>query len=161
MYFRVLNRTLLGGVVAFGVLGVPLAAYAQQISLLGTAGGVSLTGTGTLVNVSITAGTGGDSLLRLPPLAQQGIYTLGAVSFTAGPNTAEKYPVTVQASASQAFNFNDAAGDSPTGVLHWSFVQDNTPNPTLFGTMTVLTSEGGGSSQAPSDRTPSTPTQPP
>jgi hypothetical protein len=41
MYFRVLNRTLLGGVVAFGVLGVPLAAYAQQISLLGTAGGVS------------------------------------------------------------------------------------------------------------------------
>jgi hypothetical protein len=133
------------GLTAFCLLGSPLA-YAAQITLGGTAGGITLTGTGTLVNGSIAAGTGDGTLLNgLGPVVA-GTYTLGAVTFTAGPvgtgNTAEQYPVTVQAPASEAFTYSDSAGNALTGDIHWSFLQDNTTNPKFFGNMTVLTSSG-------------------
>jgi hypothetical protein len=138
------NRSLrFAATVALGTLSFPLAAHAvTQITLGGTADGITLTGTGTLVNVSITAGTGDGTLLNgLGPIVQ-GNYILGAVTFTAGPNTTEQYPVTVQAPASEALTYSDSAGNALTGDIHWSFLQDNTPNPRFFGNMTVLTSSG-------------------
>jgi hypothetical protein len=133
------RKFLLATVAAVGLLSVPLGAQAAIISLASTTDGISLTGTGTLVNVSITAGTGSGTFLNgvIP-----GTYTLGAVALTAGPNTVEQYPVTLQAPASEAFNYSDSAGNALTGDVHWSFLQDNTPNPKFFGSMTVLTSAG-------------------
>jgi hypothetical protein len=108
----------------------------------GTAGGITLIGTGTTVNVTIATGTGDSTLLNgLGPVVL-GNYTLGAVSLTAGPNTAEQYPVTVQAPASEDFTYSDSAGNALVGDMHWSFLQDNTDRPKFFGQMTVLTSSG-------------------
>jgi hypothetical protein len=134
---------LLAAVSTFALLGVSLGAQAAQITLGGTAGGITFTGTGTLVNATIAAGTGDGTLLNgLGPVVA-GNYTLGAVSLTAGPNTAEQYPVTVQTPVSESFTYSDSAGDALTGDIHWSFLQDNTPNPKFFGTMTVLTCTPG------------------
>jgi len=133
---------LLAAVSAVALLGAPLAAQAAQIVLGGTADGITLTGANPLVNGTITAGTGDGTLLNgLGPVVA-GNYTFGAVAFTAGPNTAEQYPVTVQTPASQAFTYSDSAGNALTGDIHWSFLRDNTTNPTFFGQMTVLTSSG-------------------
>ncbi len=133
---------LLAAVSAVALLGAPLAAQAVDIALGSTADGITLTGTGTLVNGTITAGIGDGTLLTgLGPVVA-GNYTLGAVSFTAGPQTAEQYPVTVQTPASQAFTYSDSAGNALTGDIHWSLLADNTTSPTFFGSMTVLTSSG-------------------
>ena len=136
---NIMKLNLLSGVVALGLLSVPVGAQAAIISLASTTDGITLTGTGTLVDVSIAAGTGSGSFLNgtIP-----GTYSLGAVSLTAGPNVAEQYPVTVQSPASEAFTYSDSAGNALTGDIHWNFLQDNTPNPRFFGSMTVLTSSG-------------------
>lgn len=130
---------LLSGVVALGLLGVPVGAQAAIISLASTTDGITLTGTGTLVNASIAAGTGSGTFLNgtIP-----GTYSFGAVSLTAGPNTTEQYPVTVQSPASEALTYSDSVGNALTGDIHWSFLQDNTNNPKFFGSMTVLASSG-------------------
>ena len=54
------DRSLrLAALLALGTLSFPIAAHAAtQITLGGTAGGITLTGTGTTVNVTIAAGTG-------------------------------------------------------------------------------------------------------
>ena len=134
--------TLLAAVSAVALLGAPMAAQAVNITLGGTTGGITLVGANPLVNVTITAGTGDGTILNGLGANIFGNYTLGQVAFTAGPNSAEQYPVTVQAPASEAFTYSDAAGNALTGDIHWSFIRDNTTNPTLFGTMTVLTSSG-------------------
>ena len=136
---------LLSGVVALGLLSVPVGAQAAIISLASTTDGITLTGTGTLVDVSIAAGTGSGTFLNgtIP-----GTYSLGAVSLTAGPNVAEQYPVTVQSPASEAFTYSDSAGNALTGDIQWNFLQDNTPNPRFFGSMTVLTSSGSAGFRA-------------
>src|SRR5262245_43205345 len=77
--------TLASGIVAFGLLGVPLGADANQINLLGSATnpaspGITFTGTGTLVNVSIGAGTGNGAVFQATGFPNVlGTYTLGAV----------------------------------------------------------------------------------
>ena len=136
---NIMKLNLLSGVVALGLLSVPVGAQAAIISLASTTDGITLTVTGTLVDVSIAAGTGSGSFLNgtIP-----GTYSLGAVSLTAGPNVAERYPVTVQSPASEAFTYSDSAGNALTGDIHWNFLQDNTHNPKFFGSMTVLTSSG-------------------
>jgi hypothetical protein len=128
--------------VGLGTLSFPIAAHAAQITLGGTAGGITLTGTGTTVNVTVAAFTGDGTLLNFLGPIVQGNYILGAVSLSAGPNTAEQYPVTIQAPASAAFTYSDSAGNALTGDMHWSFLQDNTDRPKFFGNMTVLTSSG-------------------
>src|SRR6516225_1149076 len=119
-----IRKLTLAGLAVFGLLGIPLNAHAAQITLGGTSGGITLTGTGTQVNVTIAAGTGDGTLLNFLGPIVQGNYILGAVSLTAGPNTAEQYPVTVQVPASAAFTYSDSAGNALTGDMHWSFLQD-------------------------------------
>ena len=137
-----MNKTfnLLSGVVALGLLGAPLGAQANQIALLGTVDGITLTGTGTLVNVSIAAGTGDGAVFQATgfPNVTSGTYTLGAVAFTAGPNAAERYPAGAN---TESFNYADGV-NTLVGNIHWNFIQDNTTNPKFFGTLTVTTSTG-------------------
>jgi hypothetical protein len=131
---------LLAAVSALGLLGVPLGAEANQITLLGTNGGISLTGTGTLVNVSIASGTGDGATFQATGFSNvSGNYTLGGVSFTAGPNTVEQYPAGAN---TETFNYTDTAGDTLTGNIHYNFIQDNTTNPKFFGTLTATTVSG-------------------
>ena len=68
------DRSLrLAALVALGTLSFPIAAHAAtQITLGGTAGGITLTGTGTTVNVTIAAGTGDGTLLNfLGPIVRE------------------------------------------------------------------------------------------
>jgi hypothetical protein len=135
---------LLAAVSTFA-LGVQQGAQAAEISLGGTTTGLTFTGTGgNSVIVSIAAGTGDGTLLNdLGPVVS-GNYTLGAVTFTAGPlnTTTQTYAVTAQSPFSEAFTYSDSAGNALTGDMEYTEVADSTPNPTLFGLMTVLTSSG-------------------
>jgi len=87
---------LLAAVSAVALLGAPMAAQAVNITLGGTVDGITLVGANPLVNVTITAGTGDGTILNGLGANIFGNYTLGQVAFTAGPNTVEQYPVTVQ-----------------------------------------------------------------
>jgi hypothetical protein len=142
---------LLAAVSAFGLLGAPLSADANQIGLLGSnnINGVASTdgitfdatgGGGTLVNVSIAGGLGGPGAFQFGLNTISGTYTFGAVTFTAGPNVGEQYKPT--APTSETFHFADTASDMLTGTINWNFVQDNTTNPKFFGTLTVTNVSG-------------------
>jgi hypothetical protein len=133
---------LLAAVSTLALLGAQLGAQAAQITLGGTANGITLTGNGTTVTATIAAGTGDGTLLNGLGAVVVGNYTLGAVSLTAGPNMAEKYPVTTQTPASEAFTYSDSAGNALTGDIAWSFLQDNTNIPRFVGNMQVLMSSG-------------------
>jgi hypothetical protein len=134
---------LLAAVSTVALLGVQQGAQAIEISLAGTTSGLTFTGSsGTLVNVSIAAGTTGASTL-VDGVNIPGSYTLGGVSFTGGPlNAVQQYPVTVQLPPSETFTYSDTGGNALTGDIKWNFVEDATPNPGLFGTMTVVNSSG-------------------
>jgi hypothetical protein len=136
---------LLAAVSAVALLGAPLAAQAVQITLGGIATGINVQGGVPVagdVMATIASPISGSSILNGLGADVFGNYTLGVVSITAGPQTVEQYPVTVQAPASEAFTYSDASGNALTGDIHWSFIQDNTTNPKFFGTMTILTSSG-------------------
>jgi len=135
-----IRKLMLAGLASFGLLAIPQNAQADQITLFANVGGITLTGTGTLVNVSVAAGTGdGAAFQSLGNPTESGNFTLGAVAFTAGPNAAEQYPAGAN---SESFSYLGSDGDSLTGTLHWNFIQDNTTNPTFFGTMTVASRSG-------------------
>jgi hypothetical protein len=137
---------LLAAVSVAALVGAPLAAQAVQLTLGNIATGVQLQGGVPVagdVRVTIASSITGSALLEgLPGGSILGSYTLGAVTLNAGPNSAEQYPVTLQTPASESFNYSDATGNSLTGDIHWNFVQDNTPNPKFFGTMTILAITG-------------------
>ena len=137
---RVLRNPLSAVVALILLLGIPLNASADQITLLATVDGITLTGAGTLVNVSIAAGTGDGAVFQsLGNPNENGTFTLAAVAFAAGPNVTEQYPAGAN---TQSFSYLGSDGDSLTGTLHWNFIQDNTTNPRFFGTMTVLSRSG-------------------
>ena len=135
-----IRKLMLAGLASFGLLAIPQNAQADQITLFANVGGITLTGTGTLVNVSVAAGTGdGAAFQSLGNPTESGNFTLGAVAFTAGPNAAEQYPAGAN---SESFSYLGTDGDLLTGTLHWNFIQDNTTNPKFFGTMTVASRSG-------------------
>src|SRR5947208_3660517 len=128
--------TLLAAVSAFGLLGVPLGADANQITFgPSTSGGITFQGVGgTTVSITIANPTGGPAFFVgsggvTGPL---GTFTLGATTpspFTAGPRVGELYP-TVGA-VTEPFSFSDGV-DSLTATLTYNTIRDNTSNPTFF-----------------------------
>jgi hypothetical protein len=118
--------------VAAGTLGIPLAAFADQISL-GATSGIYLfrANGGGLVNVS----TNGVSISGTATFdADSGAYTLGNASFTVGPENMGKFPT----SGTQSFSYTSLVDmDKLTGTITWSFLQDGTPTPKFFGSMLV------------------------
>src|SRR5262245_62952922 len=130
---------LLAAVSALGLLGVPLGAQANQITLLGTATGITLVGANPLVNVTIANGTGDGAVFQATGFPNvNGNYTLGGVSFTAGPVNMEQYPAGAN---TETFNYADGT-NSLTGTIHYNFIQDNTTNPKFFGSLTVTAVSG-------------------
>jgi hypothetical protein len=136
---------LLAAVSAVALLGAPLAAQAVQISLAGIASGITLQGGAPVagdVTATIAAPITGTAVLNGLGSDIIGSYTLGMVTLTAGPNVAEKYNVNTQSPVSESFNYSDGTGNALTGDIHWTFLQDNTPNPRFFGSMTITASSG-------------------
>ena len=89
-----IRKLTLAGFAVVGLLGIPLNAQADQITLgNNNLGGITVTGTGTLANVTIAAGTGciasfGCATFQSALPAELGGYSLGPLSFTAGPEGA-------------------------------------------------------------------------
>jgi hypothetical protein len=140
------RKLALAAVSTLGLLGVPLGAQAAQIVLFGTAGGITLTGTGATatVNVTIANGTGDGASFQSPGFPNEnGTYTLGAATFSAGPQTPAGsgiFPAT--GANTESFSYLGADADSLTGTITWNLLQDGTNNPKFFGTMHVNTSSG-------------------
>jgi hypothetical protein len=138
---------LLAAVSAFGLLGVPLGADANQITFgPSTTGGITFQGVGgTTVSVTITNPTSGPAFFVgtggvTGPL---GTFTLGATTpspFTAGPRVGELYPTV--GVVTEPFSFNDGI-DSLTALLTYTQIRDNTSNPTFFANATILTVGAG------------------
>src|SRR5262245_45906566 len=128
---------LLAAVSAAALLGAPLAAKAVQLTLGTIATGIMLQGATPPGNVTVTiaARRTGHALLEGLGAPITGSYTLGAVTLTAGPEAGRLFPVTLQNPVSEMFNYSDGTNALP-GEIHWANVQDSTPQPTFFGTMT-------------------------
>ena len=142
---------LLAAVSAWGLLGVPLGAEANQITFgPSTSGGITFQGVGgNQVQISIANPTSGPGFYVgtgnvVGPI---GTFTFGPTTpspFTAGPRVGELYPTV--GVVTEPFSFSDPAGDSLTATLTYSQIRDNTPNPTFFATATI-TAVGAGSTQ--------------
>jgi hypothetical protein len=143
---------LLAAVSAVGLLGVPLGAEANQISLGGsTAGGITFTGhsaTNT-VDVSIAAGTGCPvvdaqtcaSFAASGQPTDQGFYSLGALTATAGPGPVNgQFPF--PAGTTESFSYTGLDGDTLTGTLTLTSVQDDTTTPKFNAILNNVVSLG-------------------
>jgi hypothetical protein len=141
---------LLAAVSAFGLLGVPLGADANQITFgPSTLGGITFQGVGTTqVQVTIANPTSGPAFFVgsggvIGPL---GTFTMGATTpspFTAGPRVGETYPTV--GVVTEPFSFSDGT-DSLTATLTYSTItgstNPNNPITTFLATATILTSIG-------------------
>src|SRR5262245_57937222 len=134
---------LLAAVSAAALLGAPLAAKAVQITLGTIATGIMLQGATPPGNVTVTiaAPITGNAFLEGLGAPITGSYTLGAVALTAGPESGGLFPVALQNPGSEMFNYSDGT-NALTGDIHWANVQDSTPQPKFFGTMTILAATG-------------------
>jgi hypothetical protein len=136
------NLTCFGSVAALalivGVGSVPLSttADAAAITLGGSGQAITYTGTGTgAVTVTSPTLTGSAFFQGNPTL---GTYSIGAMSFTTAPQVAGLFAVPAN---TEAFTF-DAGIDHLTGTITWNTIQDNTPQPKFFGTLTVTSFSG-------------------
>jgi PEP-CTERM motif len=122
-------------------LGMSLCLYlppanAAEITVGGSSQNINFTGNGAnSVAVSITALSGnaffdGDAL---------GTYSLGATTFTAGPQSSHLFPAGANA---ESFSFTSPDGDTLSGTVNWTVIQDNTPQPKFFGTLTITSKAG-------------------
>ena len=129
-----LMRTILFGSLL--VLALPFGAHASSIAFGSSSTGITFFGDGAgSVSVS-TLGLSGNAFFDSDAL---GTYALGATSFTAGPQSAGIFPADANL---ESFTFTGGDGDSLTGIINWSFIQDNTPQPKFFGVLTIGTVSG-------------------
>ncbi len=118
------------------VLGLPFAAHATSITFGASGNAITFTGNGTgTVGVS-TSGLSGSAFFDTDAL---GTYSLGATSFTAGPQYLSLFPASDN---SGTFSFTGGDGDSLTGTIHWTVIQDNTTQPKFFGVLVIGTVSG-------------------
>jgi len=134
-----MKKVFLMRVILFGsllVLGLPFGAHATSITIGASATSITFTGNGAgSVSVS-TSGLSGNAFFDSDAL---GTYTLGATSFTAGPQSAGIFPAGANL---ESFAFASPDGDSLFGTVHWSFIQDNTTQPKFFGVLTITSKSG-------------------
>jgi hypothetical protein len=97
---------------------------------------ISFTGNGANSVTVSTTGLTGNAFFDADPL---GTYSFGATTFTAGPMSSHLYPAGAN---SESFTFTGGDGDTLSGTVHWNFIQDNTPQPKFFGTLTITSKAG-------------------
>jgi len=113
-----LMRTILFGSLL--VLALPFGAHATSITFGSSSTGITFFGNGAgSVSVS-TLGLSGGAFFDTDVLL--GTYSLGATSFTAGPQVAGIFPAGANL---EPFTFTGGDGDSLSGMINWSFIQDN------------------------------------
>jgi hypothetical protein len=149
------NWTLKGLVALVGVLGATVGAFADQITYGPSAQAITYTGNGSGGITATSAADTADNPATHPcagitacsvegpanfifgPLLTQigGRFAFTQFNVTAGPYNSGLFPVSSQ--TAQIFAFNDTAGDALTGSVHWNVIEDDTPQPKFFGTITL------------------------
>lgn len=118
------------------LLCLPPGAHATEITFGASSQAITFTGNGAnSVTVSISA-LSGNAFFDADPL---GTFTFGPVTFTAGPEGSNLFPAGAN---SETFSFTSPDGDALTGNVHWSYIQDNTPQPKFFGILTITAKAG-------------------
>src|SRR5262245_22787677 len=124
-------------ILALGIclpLSLPAGVDAGQITFGPSLENVTFTGNGTgsvLISISGLTGPGfytGDT--------QIGAFAFGPVSFTAGPGPS----IYLASLGAESFEFTGSG--NMTGTISWSFIQDGTTQPKLFGSLLVATVSG-------------------
>jgi hypothetical protein len=135
------DRTTFGAVVItvtvglLVVLGLPLGAHATQFTLADSTQDIMFTGNGANSVTVLTTGLSGNALFG----SDLGTYTLGATTFTAGPQSAGLFNAGPNI---QSFEYDGSDGDKLIGTVTWTVIQDNTPQPKFFGVLTITSVSG-------------------
>ena len=127
------RASLLKTLVAVGgIVFAGSSVQAATITLGDSAPGAwSFTGNGANSVTVSTAGLSGFAFFN-NPITDPGIYALGATAFLAGPQSANLFPAGAN---SQFFSYTGIDGDAFSGTVHWSFIQDNTPQHNVVNTI--------------------------
>src|SRR5438132_10576974 len=112
-------------------------AQAAQITFGPSSQSITFTGNGAN-SVSVTSPTLTGQAFDTTNGAV-GSFTLSALSFTAGPQSAGIFNAGAN---TETFTYSNPDGDSITETWHITFIQDNTPQPKFFGTGTTTAISG-------------------
>ena len=135
------TATIWAAFAASALLASPPPAYATDISLGSSGSSVTFksNGDGT-AGISIPAGIGGNASFGSDTSAS---YSLGATTFTSGPNNGfELFPVSGQAAGTESFSYSATDGDSLMGTVIWNQLEDHTNQPKFYGTLVIGTVTG-------------------
>jgi hypothetical protein len=133
-----MKKLFLMVILLASLLVLPFAAHATSITFGASGNAITFTGNGagSLTVSTLGLSLSGNAFFDSDPL---GTFSLGATSFTAGPVSAGNFNAGPN---SEFFTFAGGDGDSLTGTIHWSFIQDNTTQPKLFGVLVIGTRSG-------------------
>jgi len=125
-------------VVAAGVLLSAPVAHADQITLgASTVGSFSFTGTGPFGTppnaITVSVGAGGLSGTGyFGNFLDLGTYTFGPTIFTTNSLSGNNF--SIGPGAVESFSWNSSTdADAMTGLIKWTQLKDNSPNPDLIG----------------------------
>src|SRR6266404_2050227 len=132
----IMNRKLLTAIAVAALWGT--GAEAAQITFGPSSQSITFTGNGaSSVSVSSPTLTG---MAFDTTNAAVGSFSITALSFTAGPQASNLFPVSAN---TETFTYaNPDNGDSITESWHITTIQDNTPQPKFFGTGTTTAISG-------------------
>ena len=77
-----------------------------------------------------------------PTNGSVGSFTLSALSFTAGPQSAGLFPIPAN---TETFTYASPDGDTLTDTVHFTEIQDNTPQPKFYATAVTTAMSGDAS----------------
>lgn len=130
------TETICAAFAASALLASPSAADATDLSLGSSAASITFTSNGTgTASISIPNGIGGSASFDSDTGAT---YSLGATTFTAGPNNGfELFPVSGQTAGTESFSYSAPDGDLLTGTVTWNDLEDHTNQPKFIGTLAI------------------------
>ena len=135
------TATIWAAFAASALLTSPPAAGGTDISLGSSGSSITFksNGDGT-AGISIPTGISGNASFEGDTSAT---YSLGATTFTAGPNNGfELFPVSGQAAGTESFSYSASDGDSLMGTVIWNQLEDHTNQPKFYGTLVIGTVSG-------------------
>jgi len=125
------------------VLGLPSGAQADQITLGNSSQAITFTGNGANAVLVSIAGLSGNAFFASDPL---GTFSFGATTFTAGPESGGLFAAGPNA---ESFTFTGGDGDTLSGTVTWSVLQDGTSQPVFFGLLTITSKAGDAAFLSP------------
>jgi hypothetical protein len=138
-----MKSRLLASVAAIGVLFMAGSPQAGQITFGPSTQSITFTGDGAnsvTVSSPTLTGQASDTTNGLV-----GSFTLSAMNFTAGPQVAGLFAIPAN---TETFAYTNPDGDTLTDTVHFTEIQDNTPQPKFFATAVTTSISGDAAFRA-------------